>query len=96
MTTWTTQAPSKAGWYWMLNTSEKPPLPTIVQIVREWQTGRWLAFIPASLYPKTSGMVLEVQNVDAMWAGPIEIPSLLDSATQESTPAIGTELSPVV
>ena len=96
MPTWTTQAPSQPGWYWMLNLSVKPSLPTIVNIVREWQTGRWLALIPASLYPKASEMVVEVQHLDAMWAGPVQIPSLHAAAHQNDTSVIGAELSPVV
>lgn len=91
MLTWTTQKPSHSGWYWMLDPSQELGLPTIVQIVFDGETQRWLAFIPASHYPQTSGMVLELQNLDAMWAGPLQIPSLSGSNEKE-TSAVGTEL----
>ena len=85
--TWTTQKPNQDGWYWMLNPAQEPALPTIVQIMREWQTGRWVVFIPASRYPENSGMLVEIQHLEAMWAGPLEIPSLLGDANQQDTSA---------
>ena len=48
MLSWTEQKPSKPGWYWMLNPSEEPGLPTIVQINTDWESGRSLVLIPAS------------------------------------------------
>jgi hypothetical protein len=60
----------------MLNPSEEPGLPTIVQVVSDWETGRWLALIPAS-NKNASAMVKDLHNSDALWAGPIELPTLL-------------------
>lgn len=48
-------------------------------------THRYLALIPASHYPKTSGMVLDLQNLDAMWAGPLGLPSVLDGPPEQSS-----------
>jgi len=87
MLTWTQPKPSQAGWYWMLDPSKELRLPTIVQIMFDRDSQRWLALIPASQYPKTSGMVLDLENLDAMWAGPLEIPSLASSANQEENKA---------
>jgi hypothetical protein len=75
----------------MLDPSQELGLPTIVQIVFDGETQRWLAFTPASHYPQTSGMVLELQNLDAMWAGPLQIPSLSGSNEKE-TSTVGNEL----
>lgn len=83
MLTWTHQKPNAPGWYWMLSLSKESNLPTIVQIVCDPETHRWLALIPASHYPKTSGKELALQSVDAIWAGPVEIPSVLDKPTVE-------------
>ena len=74
--TWTKQTPNKPGWYWLLNPSEDPGLPTIVQIFFDWETGRSLAIIPAS-NPKASARVHNLQDADALWAGPIELPVVL-------------------
>jgi hypothetical protein len=63
----------------MLNPSEEPGLPTIVQVVSDWETGRWLALIPAS-NKNASAMVKDLHNSDALWAGPIELPTLLANA----------------
>jgi hypothetical protein len=60
----------------MLNPGEEPGLPTIVQIVADWETGRSLALIPAPS-PKASAMVQDLRDLDAMWAGPIELPVVL-------------------
>lgn len=87
MSTWTRQKVSQGGWYWMLDPSRELALPTIVQIVFDRESQRWLALVPASHYPKTSGMVLDLQDLEAMWAGPLQIPSL-----QEETSAIGSDL----
>ena len=65
----------------MLDPSKEPNLPTIVQIVFDRKTRRWLAFIPASHYPPTVGRELALPGVDAMWAGPIEVPSVLAKAS---------------
>lgn len=81
MLMWTQQKPSTPGWYWMLDPSKEPNLPTIVQIVFDRETRRWLALIPASHYPRTSGRELALQSVDAMWAGPVEVPSVLAKAS---------------
>jgi hypothetical protein len=74
--TWTKQTPSKPGWYWLLNPNEEPGLPTIVQIFFDWETGRSVAIIPAS-HPKTSARLQDLPDIDAMWAGPIELPVVL-------------------
>jgi hypothetical protein len=76
MLVWTKQKPSKPGWYWMLNPSEESGLPTVVQIVSDWQTGRSLALVPAP-NPKACGMVQELPELDALWAGPIELPVVM-------------------
>jgi hypothetical protein len=81
MLTWTQQKPNTPGWYWMLSPSKESNLPTIVQIVFDRETRRWLALIPASHYPKTSGTQVDFQSVDAMWAGPLEVPSVLAMAS---------------
>ena len=79
MLTWTNQKPTKPGWYWMLNSDEEPGLPMIVQVVYYWESGRSLALIPAS-HPKDSGRVQDLRNLDAVWAGPIELPVALENA----------------
>jgi hypothetical protein len=63
----------------MLNPSEEPRLPTIVQIVSDWETARSLALIPAFNH-KASGMVQDLRNLDALWAGPIELPVVFAKA----------------
>lgn len=83
MLMWTQQKPNTPGWYWMLSPSKESNLPAIVQIVFDVETGRWLTIIPASHYPRTSGRELELQSVDAIWAGPLEVPSVLDKPTAE-------------
>lgn len=60
----------------MLNPSEEPGLPTIVQIISDWETGRSLALIPPS-NPKASGLVQDLSTSDALWAGPIELPVVM-------------------
>ena len=57
----------------MLNPGEEPGLPTIVQIVFDWETGRSLALIPAP-NPNAAGVVQELSELEALWAGPIELP----------------------
>jgi hypothetical protein len=79
MLMWTQQKPNTPGWYWMLSSSKESNLPTIVHIVFDRETRRWLAQIPASHYPKTSTTELDLQSVDAVWAGPLEVPSVLAS-----------------
>ena len=81
MPTWTQQKPKTPGWFWMLSPGKESSLPTIVQIVLDRGTHRWLVLIPASHYPKTPYMELELQSVDAMWAGPVEVPSVLAKAS---------------
>jgi hypothetical protein len=83
MPTWTQQKPNIPGWYWMLSPGPVSNLPTIVQIVFDGQTGRGLALIPASRYPKNLGRELELQHVDAVWAGPLEVPSVLAEESVE-------------
>ena len=73
MLSWTKQKPSKPGWYWMLNPSEEPGLPTIVQINSDWESGRSLVLIPAST-TNASGSELDLRELDALWSGPIYLP----------------------
>src|SRR6478672_8649863 len=74
--TWTTVKPGRSGWYWMLNPHEQPGLPTIVQIEHDWESGRFVALIPASHYPKVPSAVVDPENIDSLWAGPLAIPSI--------------------
>lgn len=83
MLTWTQQKPNMSGWYWMLSPGESNNLPTIVQIVFDPETHRWLTLIPACHYPKTSDKEFELQQVNAVWAGPLEVPSVLDQTLVE-------------
>ena len=76
--TWTKQKPSKPGWYWLLDPSEEPGLPTIVQVFFDWESGRSLAIIPAST-PKASVRLQDLRGFAAMWAGRIEIPVVFAS-----------------
>ena len=63
----------------MLNPSEEPGLPTIVQIVFDWETGRSLALIPAP-NANTAGVVQQLSELDALWAGPVELPVVVAQA----------------
>ena len=81
MLMWTQQKPTTAGWYWMLSPGKRSSLPTIVQIVFDRETRGLLTLIPASDYPKTSGTEVDLQSVDALWAGPLEVPSVLAMAS---------------
>ncbi|HKT36141.1 MAG TPA: hypothetical protein VJR03_15045 [Nitrospira sp.] len=74
---WTKLKPVKAGWYWMLNHEVEPGLPTIVQVVYDWESRRLIALIPASRYPTLASAVIDPQRVDALWAGPLAIPSVV-------------------
>jgi len=76
MMMWTKQTPSKPGWYWLLNPGAEPGLPTIVQMIVDWESGRSLAIIPPS-HPKASPRVCDLRDVDGMWAGPVELPVVL-------------------
>ena len=60
----------------MLNPGEEPGLPMIVQIICDWETGRSLAITPPA-NPRASGTVEDLRDLDAMWAGPIELPVVL-------------------
>ena len=60
----------------MLNPSEEPGLPMIVQIISDWESGRSFALIPPSNL-KDSGTVLDLRELDALWAGPIELPNVI-------------------
>jgi hypothetical protein len=81
MLTWTKEKPHTPGWYWMLTPGVWSNLPTIVQVVFDRKTRRWLALIPASNYPKTSGTEMDLQTLDAMWTGPLDVPSVLAMAS---------------
>lgn len=74
--TWTKVKPAKAGWYWMLNQEEEPGLPTIVQLVYDWESRHLIALVPASRYPIFASAVVDPQKIDALWAGPLAIPSV--------------------
>ena len=76
MLIWTEQRPNKSGWYWMLSPGQEGNLPTIIQIMFDGMTGRWLALIPPCQDPRNSAKEVELQHVDAMWAGPLELPSV--------------------
>ena len=73
---WTRLKPSEAGWYWMLNHEEEPSLPTVVQLVYDWKSRQLIALVPASRYPTRASAVLDPEKVDALWAGPLAIPSV--------------------
>ena len=75
MLTWTEQRPSKPGWYWMLYPAEAPGIPIVTQIVIDTSGSppALCVLVPAAK-PKAKGMVYALQNVDAMWAGPLELP----------------------
>jgi hypothetical protein len=74
----------------MLSPSKESNVPTIVQIVLDPVNHRWSALIPASHYPRTSGKELDLQQIDAVWAGPLEVPSVLDKPTVEMV-SLGAE-----
>ena len=76
MLTWTKEKPSIPGWYWMLSPGVGSSLPTIVQVVFDRKNRRWMVLIPASHYPKTSSAEMDLQTVDAMWTGPLDVPSV--------------------
>jgi hypothetical protein len=75
--TWTRQKPDTPGWYWMLSASHHSNLPTVIQIVFDGQTGHCLALIPACQDPRHPGREAKLQHLDAVWAGPLEVPSVL-------------------
>jgi hypothetical protein len=81
MLTWTKEKPHIPGWYWMLTLGVWSNLPMIVQVVFDRETHRWLALIPASHYPKNSSTEMDLQTVDAMWTGPLDVPSVLAMAS---------------
>jgi hypothetical protein len=60
----------------MLNPNEEPGLPTIVQIIFDWEACRSLVLIPA-MNPKASAIVQNLRDLDALWAGPIVLPVVL-------------------
>ena len=56
MLTWTQQKPSTPGWYWMLDPSKEPNLPTIVQIVFDRETRRcWRSFLRPTIQKRLAG-----------------------------------------
>ena len=77
MLTWTRQKPDTTGWYWMLSPSHHSNLPTVVQIVFDGQTRLWLALIPACQDPRQVGREVNLRHLDAVWAGPLKVPSVL-------------------
>ena len=81
MLTWTKEKPRTPGWYWMLTPGVWSNLPMIVQVVFDRETRRWLVLTPASQYPKTSSTEMDLQTVDAMWTGPLDVPSVLAIAS---------------
>lgn len=86
--TWTTVKPAKAGWYWMLNQQEEPGLPTIVQLVYDWQSRHLIALVPASRYPTLESAAVDPQKIDAVWAGPLAIPSIAREGHHHSSAAL--------
>lgn len=80
MLTWTKQKPNKPGWYWMVYPNEEPGLPIVVQIIMDTsESPPALHVLVRASNPKAQAMVYELQNVDAIWAGPLELPSVLNS-----------------
>ena len=67
----------------MLNPGEEPGLPTVVQVIADWKTGRSLAMVPAS-NPHASGTAQDLRDVDALWAGPIELPVVVVNRSAHS------------
>ena len=61
----------------MLSRGKENNLPMIVRMVFDGESRRWGVLIPASHYQKTSRTQIDLENVDAMWAGPIEVPRVL-------------------
>jgi hypothetical protein len=96
MLTWTQQKPNTPGWYWMLSPGKSSNLPTIVQIVFDSGNHRWSALVPASHYPNTSGAELDLRSIDAMWAGPLEVPSVLAKASFEMVSPKETQIDLVI
>ena len=60
--TWTTEKPTKPGWYWWRNNASEP------RVVNIWQSR-----VHASIL-KASGLG-EVLYCDGEWAGPLEPPT---------------------
>jgi hypothetical protein len=60
----------------MLDPRREFALPTIVQIAFDRESQLWLVLIPAMHYPKTVASTIDLHNVEAMWAGPLDIPSV--------------------
>ena len=81
MLTWTQQRPNTPGWYWMLSPSKESNLPTIVQIVFRSADSSLVGANSCFHYPNTWGTEIDLQSVDAMWAGPLEVPSVLAMAS---------------
>ena len=77
MLTWTREKPDAPGWYWILSPGHHSNLPTVIQIVFDVYAGRWLALIPPCQDPRHPGKEVELQQLDAVWAGPLEVPSVL-------------------
>ena len=83
MVTWTQRNRNTPGWYWMLSPGEVTTYRRLYKSCSIRENRRWLTLIPACHYPKTSGKEFELQQVDAVWAGPLEVPSVLDQPTGE-------------
>ena len=83
MLTWTRQRPDTPGWYWMLSPNHHSNLPTVIQIGFDGQTGRWLAIIPACQDPRHVGREVTLQHLDAVWAGPLQVPSVLPKESSD-------------
>jgi hypothetical protein len=70
MLTWRRQKPDTPGWYWMLSPDHHSSLPTVIQIMFDGRTSRWLALIPPCQDPRHPGKEVKLQDLDAVWAGP--------------------------
>jgi hypothetical protein len=80
---WTRQKPERPGWYWMLSPDHHSNLPAVIQIVSEGQIGGCLALIPACQDPKHPSREIHLQHLDALWAGPVEVPSVLPKESSD-------------
>lgn len=67
----------------MLYPDEAPGIPIVTQIVMDTSASppALCVLVPAAK-PKAKGTVYALQNIEAMWAGPLELP--LVSLIQES------------
>lgn len=75
----------------MLNPHEQSGLPTIVQVERDCESGRFVALIPASHYPNVPSAVVDPEIIDSLWAGPLSIPSVARDSNRRFPVALKAE-----